>query len=267
MIGIAIAKLALGTKANPPPHLATLSGFPVIFGTGAYSFCCQHYLPGIVTPMNTKRGIYWMILANISLILAFYLLLSYTAVFLFSNDELFDLYVINFFKPFDLADPIGDQVLAILGYYLILFPVFSLSSNFPITAITLRENLKDLARIVLKRWIGDKPFPFVINHLFFPTLAILPPIIIAFSTTKILTVVSVTGVFLDIWLQYLIPATLVFSGKYIITKRLKLEYNNKYKSPFSHSFFLVFIILWTIGSLLLVTADDVFRLLNHTLFG
>ena len=267
MIGIAIAKLAMGMSADPLPPLARLPGFPVLFGVSVYAFMTQHCLPGMVTPMTTKRGIMWMILGNFSFILVFYLLLSYTAVFRFATDELFDIYTINFFMLFEFSDPIGDRVLSVLGYYIVLYPIFTLTTNFPISSITLRENLKALARVIVKPWIAaDKPFPFLLDLLLFPTVAILPPLAIAFGTTSIEILMSITGGFPGVWLQYMIPASLAFAGKYIITRKLKMEYKNKHKSPFSHIFFLVFVIFWTIMSMVLLITDDVLSIVNHTFF-
>ena len=147
-----------------------------------------------------------MILGNFSFILVFYLLLSYSAVFHFSSSEIFDIYTINFFRLFELSDPVGDRVLSVFGYY-----------------------------------IGDKPFPFLLEVLLFPTVAILPPLAIAFGTTSIEVLMSITGGFPGIWLQYMIPTSLAFAGKYIITLKLKLEYKNKDKSPLSHMVFLGFV--------------------------
>ena len=266
MIGITIAKLALGESADPLPPLARISGFPVLFGVSIYAFMTQHCLPGMITPMTTKRGLTWMILGNFSFILVFYLLLSYSAVFHFSSGEIFDIYTINFFRLFELSDPIGDRVLSVFGYYIVLYPIFTLTTNFPISSITLRENLKALARIVSRPWIGDKPFPLLLEVLLFPTVAILPPLAIAFGTTSIEVLMSITGGFPGIWLQYMIPTSLAFAGKYIITQKLKLEYKNKHKSPFSHVVFLVFVIVWTVTSMILVITNDILSIVHHKFF-
>ena len=71
------------------------------------------------------------------LILAFYLLLAFTGIFAF--EEINDLYTLNF-QP----KPGEPWYLATIHYFLSLFPVFTLSTNFPIIAITLRNNLKTL---------------------------------------------------------------------------------------------------------------------------
>ncbi len=67
----------------------------------------------------------------------FYVLLAFTGIFAFT--ELNDLYTLNF-------APVKGEAwyLAVIHYFLSLFPVFTLSTNFPIITITLRNNLKAL---------------------------------------------------------------------------------------------------------------------------
>ena len=90
-----------------------------------------------VTPINRKRHISKLLLSDYFLILMFYLLLAFTGIFAF--EEINDLYTLNF-QP----KPGEPWYLAIIHYFLSLFPVFTLSTNFPIIAITLRNNLKTL---------------------------------------------------------------------------------------------------------------------------
>ena len=61
------------------------------------------------------------------------------------------------------------------------------SANFPIIAITLRNNLKQL----LTR--KDKPFHPTFDRFFFPLIAIGPPILVAFFTENVKFLVSFTG--------------------------------------------------------------------------
>ena len=265
MVVIAIIKLAQGERGHP--KVAALAGFPTLFGVSIYSFMCQHSLPGMVTPMRTKKNIFVLLCVDFALILCFYLLLSYTGAFLFDTEELNDIYTLNFFRQFSRAMPIGTQVLAVLGYYLALFPVFTLSTNFPIISITLRENLKALAIILLKRWRGDAPFHWAINRFLFPVLALVPAIAIAFGTQNVQLLVSITGSFPGIAVQYVIPATLAFCGKYIITHRLGTKYQNKYKSPFSYWFFLVLVLAWTVASVALIVVEDVIKIKKGTFLG
>lgn len=258
MIVIAIIKLAEGGRGHPP--LASISGFPSLFGVSIYSFMCQHSLPGMITPMRTKKNIFLLVLADFVLILAFYLLLTYTGVFLFPQDVLNDLYTLNFFTQFSRSSPVGDQILAVLGYYLALFPVFTLSTSFPIISITLKENLKALTLLVLRLFRlkeVDKQFHWaVISRLVFPVLAITPPICLAFIIQDLTVLVSITGSFPGIAIQYVIPVTLAFAGKFIITRRLNAKYENKYKSPFSFLVFLLVVLGWTAISVGLILTED-----------
>ena len=90
-----------------------------------------------VTPINRKRHLSKLLLSDYVLILSFYLLLAFTGIFAF--EEINDLYTLNF-QP----KPGEPWYLATIHYFLSLFPVFTLSTNFPIIAITLRNNLRTL---------------------------------------------------------------------------------------------------------------------------
>lgn len=259
MIIIAIVQLAEGKRSKPA--VANFSGFPSLFGVSIYSFMCQHSLPGMVTPMRTKKGISALVFIDFSLILVFYLFLTYTGVFSFPI--LNDLYTLNFFKQFSRHFSVGQQVLAILGYYLALFPVFTLSTNFPIISITLRENLKSLAVLLLRSCRKtEAPFHRVVDTLVFPVLALLPAVALAFATTNVQYLVSITGAFPGIAVQYVIPVTLAFAAKYIISKKLKVTYRNKHKSPFSYIFFLVLVLAWTVVSVALVIVEYALKIVN-----
>ena len=159
MVALAIVRLTKDLRGYPP--VAELAGVPNLFGVCIYSFMCHHSLPSLsntywtrdnfeslivtsfldnsfpVTPINRKRHIAKLLLSDYFLILVFYLLLAFTAIFAF--EEINDLYTLNF-QP----KPGEPWYLAIVHYFLSLFPVFTLSTNFPIIAITLRNNLKTL---------------------------------------------------------------------------------------------------------------------------
>lgn len=262
MVVIAIIKLAEGNQGHP--KLAHVAGFPTLFGVSIYSFMCQHSLPGMITPMRSKRNVFLLILVDFALILGFYLVLAHTGAFLFPLEQLNDIYTLNFFTQFSRSFPRGKQVLAVLGYYLALFPVFTLSTNFPIISITLRENLKSLAGVLFSRWRGDEPFHWAVNRFVFPVLALVPAIGIAFATTNVQFLVSITGSFPGIAVQYVVPVTLAFAGKYAISssKKLNVSYQNKYKSPFSHVAFLVLVLVWTVISVGLIIAEDVVKIIS-----
>ena len=210
---------------------------------------CQHSLPGIVTPMNSKRWIYSILLSDFVLILFFYMLLSYSGSFAFLPGDMEQLYSLDFFNA---SDPVWKLV---FGTYLALFPVFTLTTTFPIISVTLRENLKSLVKTIFLKWKGeDITFPFLVDRILFPLLVLTPPVIIAYSTRQIDILVSITGSFPGVGVQYVIPATLVLMVQYKMRKEFG-KYRNPYRTPLSHFVVLGFIFLWSVVSVGLIIVD------------
>uniref|UniRef100_A0ACB8EKL1 Uncharacterized protein n=1 Tax=Sphaerodactylus townsendi TaxID=933632 RepID=A0ACB8EKL1_9SAUR len=136
MIILALIRIAKGQGEGHPP-LAQLSGIRNLFGVCVYSFMCQHSLPSLITPISKKKHVNKLVLLDYILILGFYSLLSFTAIYCFRNDTIMDMYTLTF---------TGSQIVpyAFLRYFLGLFPVFTISTNFPIIAVTLKNNWKTL---------------------------------------------------------------------------------------------------------------------------
>jgi amino acid permease len=177
MIILSIIQLSkVGAKGNPP--IANVSGMTNLFGVCVYAFMCHHSLPQMTTPIRNKSSIYRLIAADYLFIMAFYLLLCFTAVYTFADIE--DLYTLNFGPGVPAEKAITN--IAFIEYFLALFPVFSLSSSFPIIAITLRNNLKTLSKLFRR---NDEPYPWAVERLVFPVVTMVIPIIIAFATDDI----------------------------------------------------------------------------------
>ena len=161
--------------------------------------------------MKPKRRIELMMLTALIIILALHLLMLSTAVFWLSFGELQDLYTLNFFTPFSMSYPLDKQVLSIIGYYIVIYPVFALSPMIVVVAIVMHENLKALTRLLFKdKWIEIKPLMFTVDHILLPSLVTLA---VGFSTVNIDFLLSITGGVFGVWLQYLISTTLLFAGK------------------------------------------------------
>ena len=226
---IVLAIIRLGQGHTNIPEIADFKALPTLFGITLYSFMYHHYIPGIITPIKNKtRGrVNWMLaLASIAALIS-YLLISITGSFAFRLCEMNDLYNLDFFDPSDSI------IKLIVGTYLALFPFFVLSSRFPITIIALRENLKTLSKELFKPCFGDRELPKTIERILFTTLALIPPIVISYSTQQNSILVSITGAFPGVILQFLIPSALVIMSRRTLTKQFG-SYDNKYKSPFSH---------------------------------
>ncbi|XP_056309267.1 transmembrane protein 104 [Danio aesculapii] len=248
MIILALIRIGKG-HGEGQPSVAQISGVPNLFGVCVYSFMCQHSLPSLVTPISNKQRMSILVMADYILILCFYALLSLTAIFCFDSSLLRDMYTLNFT---DNCDVLGVPV---LRYFLGLFPVFTISTNFPIIAVTLRNNWKTL----FHRDGGT--YPWVVDRVVFPLITLVPPIIVAFCTHDLESLVGITGAYAGTGIQYIIPAFLVYFSRRHLEPVLGRDAVNKHRSPFRHTFWVCFVVLWATFCLMFVTANIV---LNET---
>lgn len=246
MIVLAVIRLSKG-EGQGHPVVADFSGIPNLFGVCVYSFMCHHSLPSLITPINNKKRLFGFIGFDFLIILAFYALISFTGIFAFN--DLNDLYTLNFLPdPCDQSEPITN--IEVIQYFLALFPVFTLSTNFPIISITLRNNLKTMF------YRESRPFPWAVDRLMFPLGAIIPPFVIAFCTSQVEFLVGVTGSYAGTGIQYVIPAMLVFfARKHMRQSAPGLV--NPYTSPYRHSAWVVFACVWAGMCIGLVTVNHI----------
>uniref|UniRef100_A0A8C8Y9N6 Transmembrane protein 104 n=1 Tax=Prolemur simus TaxID=1328070 RepID=A0A8C8Y9N6_PROSS len=243
MIVLALVRIAHGHGEGHPP-LADLSGVRNLFGVCVYSFMCQHSLPSLITPVSSKRHLTRLVFLDYVLILAFYGLLSFTAIFCFRGDSLMDMYTLNFAR----CDVVG---LAAVRFFLGLFPVFTISTNFPIIAVTLRNNWKTL----FHREGGT--YPWVVDRVVFPTITLVPPVLVAFCTHDLESLVGITGAYAGTGIQYVIPAFLVYHCRRDTQLAFGHGAANKHRSPFRHTFWVGFVLLWAFSCFIFVTANIV----------
>lgn len=245
MIIVAVIRLAQGAGHGDPPA-ARIPGIPTLFGVCVYSFMCHHSLPSLVTPIREKRHIYLMFLGVYVIIFTFYMLLSFTAVFTFA--DLADLYTLNF-EPTSSPDAIIN--VKFIQYFLALFPVFTLSTNFPIIAITLRNNLRTL---FLKE---SKTYHCCISCILFPLLTIIPPILVSFLTNNLEFLVGITGSYAGAGIQYIVPAFLVYYARQDTKMTIGHAVKNTYTSPFRHTVWVVAVMVWAVASVVFVTVNHI----------
>ncbi|CAL8302258.1 unnamed protein product [Merluccius merluccius] len=245
MIILALIRISKGRGDGHPPA-ASLSGVPNLFGVCVYSFMCQHSLPSLVTPISDKRRVGTLVAVDYVLILCFYALLSFTAIFCFDNRLLHDMYTLNFTDNCDVLD------VPALRYFLGLFPVFTISTNFPIIAVTLRNNWKTL----FHRDGGT--YPWVVDRVVFPLITLVPPVLVAFGTHNLESLVGVTGAYAGTGIQYIIPALLVHLSRRPVPEAAatgRRDAVNKHRSPFRHAFWVWFVVAWAAFCLVFVTAN------------
>ncbi|OAD51991.1 hypothetical protein WN48_03543 [Eufriesea mexicana] len=246
MIVYAVKNLIIhGAQGNPP--VANIMGIPSLFGACIYSFMCHHSLPALVAPIANKSTLIRSLALDYLLIAFFYLLLALTGAFAF--EHLDDLYTLDF-SPHGSGDcsKSNNILIILIEYFLALFPVFTLSTSFPIIAITLRNNLQSLFLC------EDGPY-LCLRKLVFPILVILPPYMIALSTKDLSILVGITGSYAGAGIQYLIPTFLVYYARQETNRIIGLGVVNKFASPFSSNCWLIFVIVWSIACMILVSVN------------
>ncbi|XP_004615791.1 transmembrane protein 104 [Sorex araneus] len=243
MIVLALVRIGRG-QGEGRPALAALAGVRNLFGVCVYSFMCQHSLPSLLTPVSRKRHLTRLVGLDYVLILAFYGLLSFTAIFCFRGDHLLDMYTLNFAR----GSVVGA---APVRLFLGLFPVFTISTNFPIIAVTLRNNWKTL----FHREGGT--YPWVVDRVVFPAITLLPPVLVAFCTHDLETLVGITGAYAGTGIQYVIPACLVLLCRRDSERTFGRGAPNPHRSPFRHNCWVGFVLLWALSCFLFVTANIV----------
>ncbi|RUS78031.1 hypothetical protein EGW08_014206 [Elysia chlorotica] len=247
MIVLACMRLGKG-EGRGHPRVAVASGAPSLFGVCVYSFMCHHSLPSMVTPIRNKSKLYAVLLGDYGTILVFYLILSMTAVFAIADGGIDDLYTLNF-RPHG-CEPLTSVVP--IQYFLVLFPVFTLSSNFPIIAITLRNNL--VAMISMIRANSRSSMSGFITRIVCPLLALLPPIAVALGTNKVEFLVGFTGSYAGAGIQYVIPAALVYLAR---KDFVAIREGYQHRSPFSHKGWVYLTFIWTFAAVVLVTINRI----------
>lgn len=166
-------------------------------------FMCHHSLPSLLTPINDKSegAIRWLLSTVLGCTLVFYLLLCFTASFRFTVEELersAGLYTLNF----------AEYHFKFIARGLEFFPVFVLSANFPIIAITLKNNLKTLTGHIIAEHFSERS-----QEWLYPILAVGPPICVAYYTQNVGALVGYTGAYAGCGIQYVIPALLVHTAR------------------------------------------------------
>lgn len=229
----------------PDPPKANFSAIPFLIGTCIYSFMSQHSLPSLLVPIKEKNQIARILSLDYFLIGVLYLVLALTGIFAFS--ELKDLYTLNFI-------PTGAQQSIIfkgVEYFLALFPVLTLTTSFPIIAITLRNNLQTL--FVNKHQLHSQNY--FVRTMVFPLMAIIPPFLITFNTENVQSLVSFTGCYAGACIQYLIPIALVYYSRKTCANILGEGIVNEFRSRFQSNGWLIMIFSWTCVSLIFVTIN------------
>uniref|UniRef100_A0A7E4VV90 Aa_trans domain-containing protein n=1 Tax=Panagrellus redivivus TaxID=6233 RepID=A0A7E4VV90_PANRE len=279
LLMIALASIQLiqkGPEARPPA--ANIHGFGSLFGVAIYAFMCHHSIPGLLTPIRNKNNFNYKLIGVYVVIFAFYCTLSITGSFAFHTVQ--DVYTLNFFHD-DTSLLYG-----LIDHFLVLFPVFTLTSSYIIVAITLSNNIRvlismvtgeqstnvdntesealldsgseDASTIPLRQLTTPSPavetgfLNFAILYLV-PFVAILLPTMLSLFKDDVLILASVTGSYPGVGVQFVIPSLLVIGARRYVKKNLHSQVPQTLRSPFSHGFWPFATLGWALFVVVMVT--------------
>uniref|UniRef100_A0A0N5BDG9 Aa_trans domain-containing protein n=1 Tax=Strongyloides papillosus TaxID=174720 RepID=A0A0N5BDG9_STREA len=282
---IILASIQLGKEgAQGKPPAFEWNNFGNLFGVSVYSFMCHHSIPSLVTPMKNKTNLYRNLFIIYIIVLGFYVTLSTTGAFAFKRAQ--DIYTLNF-----LHDSNNTAFYKIIDYFLALFPVFTLTTNYPIVAITLINNLRVLSKMVAvqgqtlssnndietERLLSDSDNEEsdreertgnagtrtvnrngenkFFSNIIIPIVAIALPTFLSLSTENVLFLACITGSYPGVGVQFIIPCLVVIGARAIAKKQLNEDVKNKFASPFQHSFWPYVVFVWSAFALVNVTIN------------
>lgn len=257
MISLTIDLMAHPKNPLPKTPFAR-SNVPAFFGTAIYAFMCHHSLPGIVAPMKNKLKVTMIFAIDFILIASVYIILGVLAVICFGTD-LKSLYIYKF-KDFPIK---------VFAVFLQLFPVFTVSSNFPMLTITLRNNMVHLVKIIMgpertqKSDVMREPATWFRGFVF--TLSALAPafIISMFDDRNVTLLVRLTGSYPGLFIMFVFPTVLVFfARRTAASQAMASPKSNPYSSWFQSSLWLVLIGIWCVAALVLQTYNLVTEIIH-----
>ncbi|RWS30770.1 transmembrane protein 104-like protein [Leptotrombidium deliense] len=235
---------------------ANVDNIPQFFGVAVLSCVCQQALPSIIVPIRNKKYLFRYGFATFSSILLFYLLICFTAIFAFRH--LSDVYTSTFSgRSCGVRVDTKFPQVALFQILIPLYPVFTLSANFTINLVTLNNNLNTLFA-----WSSySSQSSQFIRKVFVPLIALIPPVVIALSTSNFVLLAGIVGNYTGISMQLLIPSILLLSARKRLNticendeySRQQLNARNKYKLSFTFNVLVYFVLIWSILCLVLVT--------------
>eukprot|EP00013_Stygamoeba_regulata_P007353 CAMPEP_0177631576 /NCGR_PEP_ID=MMETSP0447-20121125/1824_1 /TAXON_ID=0 /ORGANISM="Stygamoeba regulata, Strain BSH-02190019" /LENGTH=572 /DNA_ID=CAMNT_0019133071 /DNA_START=138 /DNA_END=1853 /DNA_ORIENTATION=- len=262
---IIIAFVTVGQGLGAPivdVSVVRWKGLPSLFGVLIYSFMCHHSLPSLISPIKDKKWVSVMLAADYCVILFVYAALNYSALLAFSDKD--DLACSSFY-PCQIESFYTNTFVSYpiqwMGIFLALFPVFTLSTNYPLISITLRNNLaqllsyfesedkKGVAGHYCGCTAGDRQCMLDcgcwdqcgggrfawhrIKKYVYAALASFPPILVAFLVHDVSILVDFTGSYAGLGIQWVMPGVLVWYSRRRMAKELP-GVKNPHESWFKH---------------------------------
>ena len=133
--------------------------------------------------------------------------------------------------------------------------VFVVATSYPLIAITARNNVQQILESSFKRSLNGLAMRILLS------LGVsLPPLLIAVASADVGILISFTGLFCGVFIQYVIPAVLVWYARR--RHREMTDAANPHRSPFAHRAWVWFILVFSASSLITVIAYKIMSTAN-----
>lgn len=187
-----------------------------LIGITVFTFMCQHTIPSIILPLADKSKTLRVVLIDYIIVLLYCSIIVFSAVINKPASQISPLYSLNF----------SDHSVTVLAKFLSLYPVFTLSSNFPLICITLRNNLMTLFPISKDIFCRQQLFTLI---------ALVPPVVIAIFIHDVGQLVALTGSFAGLAIMFVTPGLLVLYSRDKLDRTVpQWRQIHHHKSPFQH---------------------------------
>eukprot|EP00298_Acanthocystis_sp_HF-20_P009370 c18265_g1_i1.p1 GENE.c18265_g1_i1~~c18265_g1_i1.p1 ORF type:complete len:474 (+),score=128.53 c18265_g1_i1:69-1490(+) len=231
------------------------SGISIAWGSLNYAFMVHTSIPSVISHMKDKNSAFKVIFFTFSSLAILYTALSLSAIFAFSDADLREcgnspgepckinaLYTLNFSS----ADTEW------VAKFITLFPVFTLTTNYPLMEIVLKNNILAIFQ-KLKIWEHQKRNQSIASSL----LAPIPPLLVAFAVRDVSTLVGITGSYGGMCLMFIFPTLFVRISRQRLMQYVGPQGIPKHalRSPFTSPFWEYLILSWAGISLIVITTN------------
>lgn len=237
-----------GNGTDGPPYiaytdLAHISGFGVIVTTSVFAMMTQHSIPGLTEPVRDKSKLHAIFVAAVLTTGALYAILGFAAVLYFgeNTNQSVNLNWSEFRFNVPATQPLPAWVY-LLTYIVVLFPPVDTLSAFPLTAITLGNNM---LYMLPQKWAGSSHKQLI--KIAFRLIAAVPPLFAALAYRQLETILQIAG-FFGLYVGLFTPCLLMFFSRRACMRDFHDEIPTRYATRVSHRAVLLFVFLFALAS-------------------
>jgi len=244
---VAMARNPIEPSVTGPPYFAytelfNFSGFGLILTTSIFAQLIHYGVPGIVQPVRDKSKLVWIFSIGCTITMLMYLALGILCSMYFGHDtkQLITLNWTGYNGDFhSSSEGVHKEWWAyIISYTVILFPVATTTTGFPLIAITLGNNIYAGLPSKWTKNQTSRPIKILCR-----LIAAIPPIIGATFLREVSLLIELTGL-CGFFIGYVLPGLVQYMAvRVCVAKWGEAGLRSPYTWHFSHNFYIFSIIV------------------------